>query len=142
MSSYADRPTKPTTSHIMLYIILGVYILVVFFGLGLTGVCAQAEDYASASTIMIALFSYSAVCGTSTIVMYVNKAAKENEIKLNMAKYKMKLELAKEIYNSILTHNLDSQSIMLLKNLTEELGLNNNDLPIMQPAFNNAESLG
>jgi hypothetical protein len=142
MSSYADRPTKPTTSHIMLYIILGVYILVVFCGLGLTGACAQAEDYASASTIMIALFSYSAVCGTSTIVMYVNKAAKENEIKLNMAKYKMKLELAKEIYNSILTHNLDSQSIMLLKNLTEELGLNNNDLPIMQPAFNNAESLG
>lgn len=142
MSSYADRPTKPTTSHIMLYIILGVYILVIFCGLWLTGTCARAEDYASASTIMIALFSYSAVCGTSTIVMYVNKAAKENEIKLNMAKYKMKLELAKEIYNSILTHNLDSQSIMLLKNLTEELGLNNNDLPIMQPAFNNAESLG
>ena len=142
MSSYADRPTKPTTSHIMLYIILGVYILVVFCGLGLTGACTRAEDYASASTIMIALFSYSAICGTSTIVMYVNKAAKENEIKLNMAKYKMKLELAKEIYNSILTHNLDSQSIMLLKNLTEELGLNNSDLPIMQSAFNGAESLG
>ena len=139
--SYKNRPTKPTTSHIMLYIILGVYILVIFCGLGLVGLCAQEKDFSSASTIMIALFSYSAVCGTSTIVMYVNKAAKENEIKLNMAKYKMKLELAKEIYNSILTHNLDPQSIMLLKSLTEELGLNA-DIPIMQPTFENDNNLG
>jgi hypothetical protein len=78
-----------------------------------------SNEYSAGAQAMIALFSYAAICGSSTIVVYTNKAAKENEIKIANNKYKMEIELAKEIYQAMAVNDLDDKSLLIIKMLSD-----------------------
>lgn len=67
----------------------------------------------------MSLAGYTGVCGTATIWAYVNKATKENEIKLSNDKYRMRLEIAKEIFAEYGT-SLDDKSVDLLRKLMSD----------------------
>ena len=110
---------QTTASHLMLYIILLIYVLVVIYGIIFTTACVFSNEYGAGAQAMIALFSYAAICGSSTIVVYTNKAAKENEIKIANNKYKMKIELAKEIYQAMAVNDLDDKSLLIIKMLSD-----------------------
>lgn len=124
----APKP-KLTVSHLMIFTILIVYIFIIFSGLSLTAYCITLGLPEIASTIFIALLSYSGVCGSSTIIMYVTKAMKENEIKISNDLYRMKLELAKEIYQSLANNTLSEQAITLISYLIGDTS-NNNTNPL------------
>lgn len=122
MSDYRNRPgtsSSLTASHLMLFIILFIYIVIVVFGILFAATCLIDKDYSSGTQVLIALFSYSGVCGSSTIIVYTNKASKENEIKIANNKYKMKVELAKDIFKNISNNSLDDKSIILMKILSD-----------------------
>ena len=110
----------PSASHIMLFCILLMYMLVIICCLTFIHKCIQSERVDSAVQMVYALCSYSTVCGSSTIVVYANKASKENNIKIANDRYRMKIELAKEIYKSINNNTLDDKSIALIAMLIEE----------------------
>lgn len=74
----------------------------------------------NATQMTYALCSYSAICGSSTIVVYAAKASKENNLKIANDRFRMKIELAKEIYRNIQNGKLDDKSIALIAILTEE----------------------
>ena len=100
----------------MVLIILGVYILVALVGIGaivVTGDELKAQ-------IIIGLFSYTGVCGATTITVYTIKASKENQIKISNDIYRMKLSLAKEIYKDVSANKLDDKSIALLNLLNDD----------------------
>lgn len=112
-----------TASHIMLYIILGVYIIVAIAGLICLGVCIVDKNYECGAQTFVSLVSYAGICGSSTIWAYVNKAAKENEIKLSNDKYRMRLEIAKDIFKEY-GNTLDDKSIDLLRKLMSDKDIN------------------
>lgn len=118
----------------MLYIILGVYIAVAAVGIAALGVCAAAGQYAYCVNILIALFSYAGVCGTATAGFYSAKAAKENEIQLANSKYRMRLDIAKEIFAEY-GSALDENSVNLLRQLMSDEGIAE-DTPVNVPAVN------
>ena len=119
MIDYRQK-SQTTASHLMLYIILLIYVLVVIYGIIFTTACIFSGEYSSGAQAMIALFSYAAVCGSSTIVVYTNQAAKENEIKIANNKYKMKIELAKEVYKAMAAKDLDDKSLLIIKMLSDD----------------------
>lgn len=103
-----------TASHIMLYIILGVYITVALAGLILMGLCVSNQHYEYIAQVFISEISMVSGCSGVSVGFYANKAKRENELQISNAKYKMRLELAKEIYNSNGV-TLDDKSIQLLR---------------------------
>ena len=103
----------------MLYVILGVYIVVAIAGLICLGVCIADKNYECGAQTFVSLVSYAGICGSSTIWAYVNKASKENEIKLSNDKYRMRLEIAKEIFAEYGT-SLDDKSVDLLRKLMSD----------------------
>lgn len=118
-----DTKVKLSASHYMLYVILGVYIIVAIAGLICLGVCIADKNYECGAQTFVSLVSYAGICGSSTIWAYVNKAAKENEIKLSNDKYRMRLELAKEIFKEYGT-SLDDKSIDILQRLMSDKDIN------------------
>ena len=121
-----------TASHLMLYIILGVYIIVAIAGLICLGISIVNQNYECGAQIFVSLVGYAGVCGTSTIWAYVNKSTKENEIKLSNDKYRMRLEIAKEIFAEYGT-SLDEKSVDLLRKLMSDKDIGTgSELPIPQ----------
>lgn len=121
MSDYRKRQEKkekPSTSHIMVFVILIAYIVVIIVGI-VFPLVVLTED-SSKITALVSLFSYAGICGTTTITVYSIKASKENQIKISNDIYRMKLNLAKEIYKEVSNKNLDDKSILLLNLLNEE----------------------
>ena len=114
-----DTKVKLSASHYMLYVILGVYIIVAIAGLICLGVCIADKNYECGAQTFVSLVSYAGICGSSTIWAYVNKASKENEIKLSNDKYRMRLELAKEIFREY-GNSLDDRSVDLLQKLMSD----------------------
>lgn len=114
-SQYKTR----TASHLMLYIILGVYITVAIAGITFIGTCIASENYESGAQALIGLFSFSGVCGSSVAIAYTTKSTKENEIKLSNDKYRMRLEIAKEIFREY-GNTLDDRSVDLLRKLMSD----------------------
>lgn len=114
-----DNKKSITASHWMLYIILGVYIVVAIAGLICLGICIVDKNYECSAQAFVSLCGYAGVCGSSTIWAYVNKAAKENEIKLSNDKYRMRLEIAKEIFKEY-GNTLDDRSVDLLRKLMSD----------------------
>lgn len=126
LNSYNKRPTSSednkyfSASHIMLFCILLMYVLVGISCLIFIDKSIANERFDSATQMVYALCSYSAVCGSSTIVVYASKASKENNLKIANSRFKMKIELAKEIYRNIQNGKLDDKSIALIVFLTKE----------------------
>lgn len=120
MSDYRNKPkkpNKPTMSHIMVFIILMIYVLVALVGIV---VLIISRDSNERTQVMIGLFGYTGACGATTITVYTIKATKENQIKISNDIYRMKLELAKEIYKEVSNKQLDDKSIALLNLLNED----------------------
>lgn len=112
---------KPlTASHKMLFTILIIYVLIAALGIFSVYKCIEDKYYEGATTIIIALFSYAAICGSSTIVVYARKAEKENVLEIIFSKYKLKIKLAKQIYKDIAEGHIDKKSVDLFKSLMEE----------------------
>lgn len=104
----------------MLFCILSMYIIVGISSLLFIQKCIELEMFDNATQMTYALCSYSAICGSSTIVVYAAKASKENNLKIANDRFRMKIELAKEIYRNIQNGKLDDKSIALIAILTEE----------------------
>ena len=112
-----------TASHIMLYIILGVYIIVALTGIVFVGICVVNKNYESGAQGLITVGSIIGACSCTVVGFYSTKAAKENEIKLSNEKYRMRLELAKEIFKEYGT-SLDDKSIDILQRLMSDKDVN------------------
>ena len=118
-----QKKSTITASHLMLYIILGVYITVALAGIVFIGMCIGTSYYESGAQALIGLFSFSGICGSSVTIAYTTKATKENEIKISNDKYRMRLEIAKEIFAEYGT-SLDDKSVDLLRKLMSDEGIN------------------
>ena len=109
-----QKKSTITASHLMLYIILGVYIVVALSGLILIGLCISNQQYEYIAQVFISEISMVSGCSGVSVGFYANKAKRENELQISNAKYKMRLDLAKEIYNSNGV-TLDDKSVQLLR---------------------------
>lgn len=118
-----QKKSAITASHLMLYIILGVYITVALAGIVFIGMCIGTSYYESGAQALIGLFSFSGICGSSVTIAYTTKATKENEIKIANDKYRMRLEIAKEIFKEY-GNTLDDKSVDLLRKLMSDDGIN------------------
>lgn len=109
-----------TASHWMLYIVLGIYIIVSLMCIIFMGVCIVSDRYEGvAQTLIIPTVSLVGTCSCTVVGFYTSKAAKENEIKLSNDKYRMRLELAKEIFKEY-GNSLDDKSVDLLRRLMSD----------------------
>ncbi len=115
-----NKGAKKTASHFMLYLILGIYFAVAVLGIVFVIVCAAHGDNESALQSLISLFGYTAVCGSSTIIVYTGKASKENQHKLENDKYRIRLDMAKQVFKETAGGTLDERSIALLRSLLYE----------------------
>ena len=112
-----------TASHIMLYIILGVYIAVSLTCMAFIISCMIMGNEGSAQTLVIPTVSLVGTCSCTVVGFYTNKASKENEIKLSNDKYRMRLEIAKDIFKEY-GNTLDDKSIDLLRKLMSDKDIN------------------
>lgn len=117
-----------TASHIMLYIILGIYIIVSLMCIFFMGACIVSDRYES--TALIPTVSLVGTCSCTVVGFYTSKAAKENEIKLSNDKYRMRLEIAKEIFKEY-GNSLDDRSVDLLRKL-----MSDKDISELAPTVN------
>lgn len=109
-----------TASHLMLYVILLIYVCTVFAGLAFLKVCIDNNDRTTAFQVYSVLASTTTVCGTATIGFYVFKAKKENEIQMSNGKYRMRLDLAKEIYKEFKGQTLDANAMQFMRTLISD----------------------
>ena len=119
---YMNTDTKKgkiTASHIMLYIILGIYVAVSLMCLIFMSVCTFTGNYENVSQVLIPCVSLIGACSCTVVGFYTNKASKENEIKLSNEKYRMRLEIAKDIFKEY-GSTLDDKCIELLRKLMSD----------------------
>ena len=136
---------KITASHLMLYIILFIYVCVVFSGLAFLKVCLDNADRQTAFQVYSVLASTTTVCGTATIGFYVFKAKKENEIQISNGKYRMRLDLAKEIYREFKGQTLDGNAMQFMRTLISDDAVHfddNNDGEVSTSNITNWQSHG
>lgn len=108
-----------SASHLTLYIILLVYIATAIFGMIIAyNFIIEYPDYTV--QIIIGLFSFVGVCGTSTIAFYCNKAKAENEMSSANRKYEMRLNLAMQVVKEINAGKLSADGITLAKALISD----------------------
>lgn len=123
-----------TASHIMLYIILGIYIIVSLICIFFMGACIVSDRYEStAQAFVIPTVSLVGTCSCTVVGFYTSKAAKENEIKLSNDKYRMRLEIAKEIFKEY-GNSLDDRSVDLLRKL-----MSDKDISELTPTANSPD---
>ena len=114
-----DNKKVISASHWMLYIILGIYVAVSLMCLVFMAVCTYTGNYENVGQILVPCVSLIGACSCTVVGFYTSKAAKENEIKLSNDKYRMRLEIAKEIFNEYGT-SLDDKSVDLLRKLMSD----------------------
>lgn len=117
------KPKRFTASHIMLYIVLGIYVVVSICGLIFVDRCMKEEHYEYSAQVLIALFSYIGITVGSGFGFYCTKAKEENKLQITNAKYKMRFELAQKIFKEN-GNTLDDKSIDLLRKLMSDDGVN------------------
>ena len=121
-----------TASHIMLYIVLGVYIVVALTGIIFVGACVVNGNYESGAQGLITVGSIIGACSCTAVGFYSTKAAKENEIKLSNDKYRMRLEITKDIFKEY-GNTLDDRSIDLFRKLASDK--DTSEIPPMQEQY-------
>lgn len=135
-----QKKSAITASHLMLYIILGVYIIVALSGLILIGLCISNQQYEYIAQVFISEISMVSGCSGVAVGFYANKAKRENELQISNAKYKMRLDLAKEIYNSNGV-TLDDKSIQLLRMIISDKDIQiDEEIKVPQADYPNAVS--
>lgn len=133
---------KITASHKMLYVALFVYVIIALLGIYSVISCINKEQYENISSLIIGLFSYGTVCGSSIFVVYSTKASKENILEISIHRCEARLKLAELIYRDIALGRVDEKSIELVKALIErdkddiELPTNN-----ITPNFENLKNI-
>lgn len=110
---------KVTASHLLLYVILIIYIVVTITGILFLKQCVDVDKYDVASNIFIALCSFCGSCSVTSVGFYCNKAKKENELQIANAKYKTRFELAQKIFAAN-GNSLDKESIKLVRELISD----------------------
>lgn len=119
-NSDADKIKVFTASHAMLYVFLIIYIIVTISGILLLKKCMDVENYECAGQIFVSICALCGTCSSVTVGFYVTKAMKENEIKISNSKYKMRLDLVKEIYKSFEGKKIDDKSIQFMRVLISD----------------------
>lgn len=114
-----DDRKKLTASHLLLYIVLVIYVMVAVTGIVFIKKCVGIENYECASSVYIALCTFCGTCSSISVGFYCNKAKKENEIQIANAKYKMRFELAEKIFKAK-GNTLDKESVELLRRLMSD----------------------
>lgn len=109
-----------SASHIMLYVALLIYIFVVISGIVFLKYCIDAGETEIAQVIFVSLASLVTVCGSTTIGFYASKASRENILQISNGKYRMRLELAKEIYKEFKGATLDEKSMQFMRTLISD----------------------
>lgn len=118
-----DNKKVISASHWMLYIILGIYVAVSLMCLVFMAVCTYTGNYENVGQILVPCVSLIGACSCTVVGFYTSKAAKENEIKLSNDKYRMRLEIAKEIFKEY-GNTLDDKSVDLLRKLMSDKDVN------------------
>ena len=103
----------------MLYVVLVVYVMVVIIGLLHVILCSLSGCYEAGAQGLIIVGTLIGTCSCTITGFYSAKAAKENEIKLSNDKYRMRLEIAKEIFKEY-GNSLDDRSVDLLRKLMSD----------------------
>lgn len=119
-----DKKGLPiTASHLVLYISLIAYFLIIIFGIIIITYCAFLyPEYLT--EMLISLFSFTGVIGSVSIGFYEYKAKSENEALLSSRKYEKRLELAMDIFNKISKGELSPEGISLAKVLISDSDTN------------------
>ena len=150
-----NKNKRLTASHIMLYVALVIYIAVIISGIVLCKHCADVGDIESARYIYTAVASASTLCGSAVFGFYATKASRENVLQISNGKYRMRLDLAKDIYKEFKGATLDEKSMQFMRTLISDenvtmestsvvanpTGIEVN-LPMSSDNFNNDEGLG
>ena len=150
-----NKNKRFTASHIMLYVALVIYIAVIVSGIVLCKCCVDIGDIASARYIYTAVASASTLCGSAVVGFYATKASRENVLQISNGKYRMRLDLAKDIYKEFKGATLDEKSMQFMRTLISDenvtmestsvvanpTGIEVN-LPMSSDNFNNDEGLG
>ena len=115
-----NKNKRLTASHIMLYVALVIYIAVIVSGIVLLRQCAAEDNMEAAKYIYTAIASASTVCGSAVVGFYAAKATRENVLQISNGKYRMRLDLAKEIYKEFKGKSLDEQALQLMRVLISD----------------------
>ena len=106
-----------SASHIMLYVILLIYVIVAISGILFLRHCIDAGDMETAKVVFATLASMTTVCGSATAGFYVTKASRENVLQIKYAQSRMRLKLAKRLFKELENKTLDEKSLQLLQTL-------------------------
>lgn len=113
---------RVTASHLLLYVILAIYVIVTITGILFLKQCIETDRYDFATNTFVALCSFCGSCSVTSVGFYCNKAKKENELQIANAKYKARFELAQKIFSAN-GNSLDKESISLLQQLMSDEGV-------------------
>lgn len=109
-----------SASHVMLYVILLIYVVVVVSGVVLLIHCIDTEDMDTAKVVFTALASMTTICGSTTAGFYAVKASRENILQITNGRSRMRLKLAKKIFKELKGKKLDETSLQLMHTLVAD----------------------
>ena len=110
---------RVTASHLLLYVILAIYVIVTITGILFLKQCIETDRYDFATNTFVALCGFCGSCSVTSVGFYCNKAKKENELQIANAKYKTRFELAQKIFAAN-GNSLDKESIKLVRELISD----------------------
>lgn len=109
-----------SASHLILYVVLILYFTVTIFGINWIGYCFELGLYDTAAQIIIALFSFTGICGSISIGFYSDKAKAENTKRADEEKYNKRLQLSLEICDYLRNNEITVESVNVLKTMISD----------------------
>ena len=109
-----------SASHLILYVVLILYFTVTIFGINWVNYCFELDLYDTAAQIIIALFSFTGICGSISIGFYSDKAKAENTKKADEEKYNKRLQLSLEICDYLRNNEITVESVNVLKTMISD----------------------
>ena len=109
-----------SASHLILYVVLILYLTVTIFGINWVGYCFELGLYDTAAQIIIALFSFTGICGSISIGFYSDKAKAENTKRADEEKYNKRLQLSLEICDYLRNNEITVESVNVLKTMISD----------------------
>ena len=109
-----------SASHLILYVVLILYFAVTAFGINWVCYCFELGLYEIAAQIIIALFSFTGICGSISIGFYSDKAKAENTKRADEEKYNKRLQLSLEICDYLRNNEITVESVNVLKTMISD----------------------
>lgn len=120
MKKKSKKHLPVSASHLILYVVLTLYFIVTIFGIYWVNICLENGLYDTAAQIIIALFSFTGICGSISIGFYSEKAKAENTKKADEEKYVKRLQLSLKICDYLRTNEITAESVNILKTMISD----------------------